>query len=486
MLDFLEKFNTLPTSVSNKLSSVTVMNAIEELEKEYGISLTSFVMRVAIKEISVDSIAEAIMNEFLLAEPMAKNLEKELKEKVFTEIGEYLGMEIQNALPDAIAVTEEVETKAVDIRPEKIDSDILKEQDNSKPPFFFAAEDEEEIKGITAKISGLPENSAKERAEVQIDILVNEVNIHFSSEATASRFRQIMKTYFLGIRDRINTKVALGKRFDAGGLSLDEKTINLVLLNADEKIKNSTPGLKDAQSMNSPIKIGSVRDFDYDLKGELQKGDVKKKAEKIFSFNVLDTSHEITPPHPAIIEVPVKKYIPVMAKPVSAPMAELVKASRPHLASTMATTPVMMNDNIMAFSRPVATSKKVKMDDVVFVPQKKPAGKDFNYVMSPIDELTNMDVVSFRRLSEEPKDAAQKIKEKIQLLEDEEYSKKIEGIKGWRKCPIYLLYLAMGQESIIKKQSVEEVTNARKLSGKDYLTPTEFDAVMDLNKSLRF
>ncbi len=119
---------------------------------------------------------------------------------------------------------------------------------------------------------------------------------------------------------------------------------------------------------------------------------------------------------------------------------------------------------------------KVKMEDVKYVPK----------LMGPIDELGEMDLVNFRRLSQDPATAAAKIKEKLKNLEDEGYSQKLSGIKAWRQSPVNKLYLTIGQESMNHKKPVNIIIEDKKTANQDYLTDQEFTAIMDLNKSLRF
>ena len=53
MFDYLKKFNQLPKDLRDKISSPAVMAAINGLEKEYGVTLASVVMKVMAKEIAV-------------------------------------------------------------------------------------------------------------------------------------------------------------------------------------------------------------------------------------------------------------------------------------------------------------------------------------------------------------------------------------------------------------------------------------------------
>ena len=106
--------------------------------------------------------------------------------------------------------------------------------------------------------------------------------------------------------------------------------------------------------------------------------------------------------------------------------------------------------------------------------------------MSPVEELQFMDLKNFRRLGDQAKEITGKIEKKIEFLADESYKKRVEGIAAWRKSPINMLYLEMGQESISGGKKIEEIISNRKKSNQPVLSKEEFEAVMGLNKKLRY
>jgi len=122
------------------------------------------------------------------------------------------------------------------------------------------------------------------------------------------------------------------------------------------------------------------------------------------------------------------------------------------------------------------TTGKIKMDDVKFKPK----------VMSPIDELRYMDLISFRRLSQDVREITKKIKEKIKLLEEDSYAKRSSGIRAWRMSPVNKLYLDIGKISISKNKAINAIIEERKLNHQEHLNVKEFKAITDLNRDLRF
>ena len=107
-------------------------------------------------------------------------------------------------------------------------------------------------------------------------------------------------------------------------------------------------------------------------------------------------------------------------------------------------------------------------------------------VVGPIDELRLFSIVDFRRLDPDPKRAAARLKEKIRLLEDESYDKMVEGVHAWRVSPLYYLYLTIGHDGLAKDKHLKEVLQERQAKGGETLTEEEFEAIVALNKSLRF
>ncbi len=103
-------------------------------------------------------------------------------------------------------------------------------------------------------------------------------------------------------------------------------------------------------------------------------------------------------------------------------------------------------------------------------------------VIGPVDELRIMTLNDFRRLGRNAKDSAQKIYQKIDLLEDESIQIKVAGIKAWKESEVYQDYLSIGQQSIEQGISVGDVI-AKQKNG---MTQEEFEAIADLSGKLTF
>jgi len=497
VFDYLQKFNKLPKNLRDKVSTPSVMAAINELEKKYGISLASTVMKVMAKEIKFSSLADYFLEEENLDAGRAGELTKAMAEKIFAGVKDYLGAEAggqekrqeapRQASSASVPLADLADKQGEGEEPVKVETEKEAAPVVKGASFFFSPEDEEEIRELTKKIDGGAKVAlTDEQIEEKLNKIIASAQINFGSQELLDRFRSILKTYLRGIRDRIEIKQTLKKTFADGGLGFDNDSVDEVLKITDsvaggEKVSLRLPedgsAGKEAEDKTAVLRNIGVRDVDYSF-SSLAALEEKKKKEPI----KLDVSHEIAPPPPAIAEKRPEKETEKTAEP-----------SRTETKIPVNPVGIIPKSNAVAlpaqeFKRPVAKASlrtptllqsagKKKMEDVKYVPPK---------VMNPIDELRYMDLVNFRRLSPEAGKQVAKIKEKINLLEEENYSRRLEGIKGWRQSLINKLYLSIGQQSISESKPVDVIIEERKNAGQDYLTLEEFKAIMDLNKELRF
>jgi len=105
-------------------------------------------------------------------------------------------------------------------------------------------------------------------------------------------------------------------------------------------------------------------------------------------------------------------------------------------------------------------------------------------VMGPVQEL-RMSLEDYGRLATTPAQRIAKIKEKIALLEKQEYAKRLEGVTAWKNSEVFALYVLLGQESVLSGTSIEETIAKRKADGKPELSVEDFQALTQLNKELR-
>lgn len=534
MFDYLEKFNKLSKELRGKISAPVVMNIVDELENKYGVDLAAVVMKIMVKDISILNLVIYFVDEFKLDRAKAEELAGELKEKVFFDVREYLGIkqnfeiksrEIENfekaarkekkeILPEPTAressyiltkrETSQKVKPSLGIKSEigaGVQSESGKSQisnfgagtrSGSGANFFFSPEDEEEIRELTNKIDGKFDNGKyNEHISEKLEKIIKQVQINFGSEQLLIRFKRIIETYLRGVRDKIETKQTLIKPFSDGGLNFDRESTNKILLIAKGEAKDlDSTAIKPPNKIRLPVEtIGlkraglenvGIRDVDYNLES-LKKNSVSKRhdykkgeIERRNKIKKLDIEHELAPPPPRLQSAD-KILVPVKNKHKKATQDDVDTRDRKRITQKDNKIKLARRPNLN-IRRSFEQSGKKKMEDVKFVPK----------IMNPIDELRYMDLINFRRLDSDPADRAQKIEEKISLLEEASYSKRMEGIKAWRRSPVNKLYLKIGQQSINEEKPIDVIIEDRKISKQDYLSVKEFNAIMDMNNSLRF
>ena len=477
MLDYLQKFNKLPKELRNKISTSAVIFAINELEKKYKINLAAVVMRIMIKEFTVNSLAEYFVKEFNLEQQNAEQLTNELKEKVLFDVADYLRIKL-----------EDKDKKIKDEKMLRIANDRVIQ---AMPSFqklenFFSDEDEKEIKELAQKIKDdKKDNLYNENINGKLDKIIEQAQINFGSEDLALRFRNILKIYLTKVRDKIDTQQTLIKPMDIGGLGFDKESANRVLKIADNVVKIfdvklkkniEAPELKKEKIVNAKKMI--ERDVSYNL-NNLKKKDNKKPKKEI--LKELDLGHLLAPPPPKLYQDNKVSFFTSKKKPKIQQTNDKTEKIKHKISDEDITdkqkiiSQTQRIKQIDARKTDVITGK-IKMDDVKFKPK----------VMSPIDELRYMDLISFRRLSPDVRGITEKIKEKIKLLEEESYTKRSSGIRAWRMCPVNKLYLDIGQISISKNKAIDAIIEERKSNHQDCLNIKEFEAIADLNRDLRF
>ncbi|NCU40009.1 hypothetical protein EOL99_03910, partial [Candidatus Falkowbacteria bacterium] len=225
MFDYLHQFNSLPQALKDKVSSPQVMSALAELEKRYQVDLAMVVMKVMIKSLDIKDLSSTLISESNLLTNQAEALTKEMKEKVFAEVADYVG--------------------------------------------------------ISSEIRSL-------NLENDLDKLIKASGISIASAELADRLRNILKTYLKGIRSRIDTRQSLTKSVADGGLGLNNLEVDRVFKVCDiEKFQpggssplSSSPS-RLTEIMGQDIKEKEVAKIDvaeYDLKKSLASGETKSIA----------------------------------------------------------------------------------------------------------------------------------------------------------------------------------------------------------------
>lgn len=125
---------------------------------------------------------------------------------------------------------------------------------------------------------------------------------------------------------------------------------------------------------------------------------------------------------------------------------------------------------------PNSQNTKVKVADV----------KKVEALVGPVQELGTMSIAEFRRMSSDPHEAANKILNILELLEENDYEERVKGVRAWRKNPINALYLQIVHDALEHEMSVADSAAKLRNAGEDSLSSVEIEAIVELNKRMSF
>ncbi len=437
MLTYLEKFKTLPKAIQLKIEAPEVMTVVSRLSQEYKLNLASTILKVMVGEIKLENLGAYLINEFHLAGEVAQVLEKKLRREVFVNVIDFL-----------------------------MGSD-------QKSPLVFSEADESEVRTVKQPLHN---QSFDDEVENTVTEILKQSRINFTDPLGSGKFRQVLKTYVRGSRDRLATREALIKDSELGGVALNRDTAERVLIIADNFLTR-TNGIKKSPLRPLMKKIIPTNEEAYDLSASLKaqgklKTPVSPSQPPIIQPKkiILDPEHELMPPVPAVtVRQPVPPPPPQSRSIIKEAITQ-AKIDKPILRRAVTPPP----PPVQKFEK--SDTGKVKMDDVRYEAR----------ALSPVEELRYFTLTNFRRLDPDPVQAVEKIKGKLELLAKDNYSKKIEAIIAWQESPLNRLYIAVCRRSLEDNLPLAGVLERELAKDKNFLQPKELSAIINLNKSLKF
>jgi hypothetical protein len=451
MFDYLKQFKSLPKELREKISSPVAMKTLSDLEEKYNITLASTVMKVMVKDIAINNLSSYLVSEFSLSPNLANKLSNDLKEKLFFSVSGYLGIK----------------------------------------PSFSQEEDQ-----------------ARE--------IIKQSGIRLADKNIYNRSIKLISTFLKGVRSKIDTRLVLEKPIEHGGLGLDQEKAEHILrtyyqyianldnnLKKEEKISVEPSLLTESDVLTKLINQEKLeKESEFNLKKEIEAGRTPSISAPEKVKEIEGQKEEIKKLAPVKKEIKEKKEeekkeeekeeeekIENIVSFAPPPKKSLIsgiftstskgeeKKNQPEKKEEIKQEKKEPEKKWSSVPRPVSDSgSKQKIEDIKTAPK----------VMGPVDELRYLDIVNFRRLSEDPNEAVLKIKKKIELLEKDGYDRKIQAVLAWKKSPVNRLYILIGQEAVSQGLSIQNLVEKKLEKNKNSLTWQEIKAIMKLNSQLSF
>lgn len=385
------------------------------------------------------------------------------------------------------------------------------------------------------RLGGDPKTPAIERVEKEeltpeqfVKDSLEEAKLHLSDAALQSRLEFLLASYVRGVRNALQTLAALGRSVKVGGLELEEGQarqlveildkrraafdieVGVVGQMAEEQgtkvaeetkgtaakgesfvLSTTPPPISDLEKRLQNITQARLKDLRNAAQtkillgqsiltgglglagGELER--VAADIEKRYTAQKADFEKRATEQKQQYLDDKRKRQIEVAAHPAK----EDEELAKRYTALTgRAPQPVKpVVPRLSAASLPPTSgAAKPQVVDVKYATK----------LTGPLEELGRLCAADWRRLASDPNEAAMKIRDKIDLLGNEAYAKKIAGIAAWKASPLNQLYVLMSQESLKTGKPIQEVSKIWKEQGKDSLTSEDVKAIVQLNATLQF
>jgi hypothetical protein len=354
-------------------------------------------------------------------------------------------------------------------------------------------EDEHEVNIIREKV--LPNvltptvSSRDEDIKSALEAVVDATNVALSV-AMLERYKAIVASRLKGVRDPAETRELLMREPARGGmgffasdveaaLSAIEKQVETVNGKREEALKNEKNDFVK-QSVNETFAKDESR-----KKGELEDID-RMYGSLTGKFSKTPAPISLLPPSSVPTTANQKPTTPSPALPkASVPIAEkTIVVPSPFVAAPVKTpAPIFQTPTVQPAPRPapapiVSPVPSPKMQDIRPV---TPAAR----LTGPVQELADLTLADFRRLSADPVEACRKLSDKLDILEEHSYARRIEGIKAWQDSQVNRMYLGVINAAFSGGKPLGEAVSEALNAGRETLTEREVRAIMELNKQLK-
>ncbi len=310
------------------------------------------------------------------------------------------------------------------------------------------------------------------------------------------RFRTLVELYMRDLRDALETKSKLTAPVGSGGMGLNDTDAERVMGLLKTNVEWFRAGGRERVEKEKTQYVAGL--------AERQRNDAAREEQQeranldALYADIVGKSRKMIPPPPPVVshvEPSVPKMIPVVSAPSKpAPPVRVtpVSPSAPLRREPPVVSRVEPPPNLPiappVVSRPEPPAPR-PTPPAIRPTGPKPMVADVTHTAStlvgPVEELRALTVQDFRRLSKDPKEATLKIKDKFDLLEEQSFEMKARGIKAWQDSETNKRYLDILRRSLEGK-TVADVIAEMEAKGESSLTKPEFDAVMELNRKLRF
>ncbi|HLC99379.1 MAG TPA: hypothetical protein VJC11_00260, partial [Patescibacteria group bacterium] len=310
-----------------------------------------------------------------------------------------------------------------------------------KPPasrsyFYFDVEDEKDVE-VFKKHAAVASSTPKEFTTAitkAADKVIASSLVRLPDDVSKKRLQSILMTRFRDIRDSLETKEMLARPSPLGGMGFDAVTIEKIMAFAETEF-DVIHGNVQEQRGTSQEELRSTNPAE----GEARHG--RQEARESIG--------QVAP-----VEIQaVAKGDQKKTAPAGAINSQNIRTERPVVVDT---------------NRP-------KIAEV------KPSSR----LVGPLDEIEQMNLRDLRRFTQNPVGFIDRIKERMKLLEEESFEKRMSGLSAWRKSPLFQQYLEVIRTALERNVGIPEMIGSVNDPQSSFMNLSEWQTVNRLNRELR-
>lgn len=336
----------------------------------------------------------------------------------------------------------------------------------------FSMSDEKEIKAIV-----VPEGAIKFDWQSQAIAIMRDFGFNSEDAVISKRLENIIVAKLKDVRDDLETLDSLTRGRKVGGMELPKGQADRLLALIKGKPAKQASYIKQESKPSQPVADRPIASPKIEIENGLPV--VRLPDDLILSPQKTVQTIKENFPAPETVGQKLKEILPDV-KIKEERLEKIVEPVIEKVKSRQLPNPAPFVSSDAAKSLPAIPSLKnpsrPTVDGIKFSKQ----------LFGPIEELASMTLIEFRRLSSDASQAVAKIKEKIEVLSKEGFDRRHEAINAWYQSEVSRFYRLLGQASMSEGKGVDVIISERLLSGKPTLSIEEFEAVMNLNRDLRY
>lgn len=389
-----------------------------------------------------------------------------------------------------------------------------------------APEEEEDRREIAAISASMPKpvRDTSSVLALSTQTLMDRLSLKPTDGYVRRRLENLISTRLRDVRSRHDILLTLMRDVKVGGVGLDRPDAERVAaqiedgygefrnLIAQEEHERLASQSKEQERKIEERKKREAEEHAQWFREKVQgvRGDEAKKRDVLQRWRMASDAlaRPETPAHPMDAKEQVKEkraygtLVPVApaARSVAsfaAPPAQAAAPMRPSSGGSRRTPPAPATTSEHAPSfQPAGVGPSVKISEISARARETQAGmlrpsmEDVRALQprlsGPLQELQMLALSTFRRLGKTPADAAMQIERKIELLGQESFERRVEGIRAWQSSPLQQAYLGLIAEAFSKSVPVNTLVTQKREACVDVLTQEELTAVVALNGRLHF